>query len=103
MGRYMFGAIKKLLGDAVANARQVRIDNVLVLDVRTPFEFKTGHIRGSKNIPLDTLPYKVDELKKLNKTIITVCRSGTRSVAAKNMLVAAGLDACDGGLWTNFK
>jgi len=99
----MFESVKKLFGDAVANARQLRDDNVVVIDVRTPFEFKTGHLRGSKNIPLDTLPYKIGELKKLNKTIITVCRSDTRSVTAKNMLTAAGLDACNGGLWTDFK
>src|SRR5215472_15806050 len=103
MGRYMFGAIKKLFDGAVANARQLRSDNALVSDVRTPFEFKTGHVRGSKNIPLDTLPSKIDELKKLSRTIITVCRSGTRSVTAKNMLTTAGLDVCDGCLWTDFK
>lgn len=40
------------------------IDNGAVLiDVRTPQEFKSGKARGSKNIPLQSLCNKVDSLK----------------------------------------
>ena len=99
----MFDSLKKLFRRSSANAEQLLNNGAVVVDVRTPFEFKNGHLAGSRNIPLDALPDKIGELKKLNKTIITVCRSGSRSSMAKDMLAAAGVDAYNGGAWTNFK
>ena len=78
-------------------------EGALIIDVRTPLEFKNGHMQGSKNIPLDTLSSKIDDLKKLNKKLITVCRSGSRSATAKEMLASAGIDVCNGGAWQNLK
>lgn len=78
-------------------------EGALIIDVHTPLEFKNGHMQGSKNIPLDTLSSKIDDLKKLNKKIITVCRSGSRSATAKEMLASAGIDVCNGGAWQNLK
>ena len=99
----MFETIKKLFGKPASTTLKNTRENAVVIDVRTLFEFRSGHIPGSRNIPLDTLPSKIEELKKLNRTIITVCRSGARSATAKNILTAAGLDVYDGGPWTNFK
>ena len=98
----MFKRIKTLFGKPSSGIKEID-EGALVVDVRTPFEFHSGHLPGSKNIPLDTLSSKIDELKKLNKKIITVCRSGSRSATAKNMLVAAGIDACNGGPWQNLE
>jgi rhodanese-related sulfurtransferase len=97
----MFKIFKTLFEKPSHNMKAMQ--SAIIIDVRTPFEFKSGHLRGSKNIPLDTLSAKIDELKKLNKKIIVVCRSGARSATAKNMLVAAGIDAYDGGVWLNLK
>ena len=99
----MFESIKKMFGGSSANIKQLAENGAVIVDVRTPFEFKSGHLPGSRNIPLDALPNKIGELKKLKKTIITVCRSGSRSIAAKNILTSAGLGVCDGGAWTNFR
>ena len=99
----MLKIFKKLFEKPSHNMKAMIDDGAVIIDVRTPFEFKSGHLPGSRNIPLSTLPAKVDELKKLNKGIITVCRSGSRSATAKNMLVAAGVDACNGGAWQNLK
>ena len=85
------------------NPKAVTDEDTVIIDVRTPFEFKSGHLQDSQNIPLDILPSKINELKKLNKKVITVCRSGARSATAKNMLVRAGINACDGGAWQNLK
>jgi len=98
----MFNSIKKIFGIPSKEVKKLMDEGALIIDVRTPFEFKGGHIPGSGNIPLDTLSSKIAELKKLNKTIVTVCRSGARSVTAKNILTSAGLNACNGGSWTNF-
>jgi len=65
--------------------------NVTLLDVRTVEEFKTGHIRGAKLIPLSKLKANLDKLKKdKQKKIIVYCRSGNRSVAASRILKANG-------------
>ena len=99
----MFKRIKTLFGKPSHNKKAMIDEGAVIIDVRTAFEFKSGHLQGSKNIPLDTLLSKIDELKKLNKKVITVCRSGSRSATAKNILVAAGIDACDGGAWQSLK
>lgn len=75
----------------------------VIVDVRTKDEFKEGHINGSKNIPLDIIRNEVQSLKKLNKSIITVCRSGNRSSMAKSILASAGIEVYNGGAWTNLK
>ncbi len=74
-------------------------NGALIIDVRTPGEFKSGHIKGSINIPLDDIRNKTEELKKKNKVIITCCRSGNRSGMAKSMLQSAGIECHNGGAW----
>lgn len=65
--------------------------NVTLLDVRTVEEFKAGHIRGAKLIPLSKLEGNLDKLKKdKQKKIIVYCRSGSRSVAASRILKENG-------------
>jgi len=65
--------------------------NVTLLDVRTVEEFKTGHIRGAKLIPLSKLEANLDKLKTdKQKKIIVYCKSGNRSVAASRILKANG-------------
>ncbi len=73
----------------------------LVIDVRTASEYDTGHIKGSKNIPLDRLRNEITRLKQLNVPIITVCRSGNRSGMAKSLLTGAGVEAYNGGPWNS--
>lgn len=55
-------------------------DSVTIVDVRRPDEFtgELGHVPGSSLIVLDTLPEKLNEIPT-DKTIVFVCRSGTRS------------------------
>lgn len=48
------------------------------IDVRTPREFKSNHIRGFKNIPLNQLPLNANQLAK-EKEIVVICQSGMRS------------------------
>ena len=45
-------------------------DNSMLLDVRSPGEYSEGHLKGSINIPLDTLPKAVmDGLIPKDKTL----------------------------------
>ncbi len=64
--------------------------NVLVVDVREPSEFASGHIPAAVLIPLGQLPQRWAELPK-DKTIIFVCRSGGRSGNALRLAQAHGV------------
>ena len=62
-------------------ARLLKTDtNIVVLDVRTPREFESGHIKGATNINFNDKDFakKVAALDK-NKTYIIHCASGGRS------------------------
>ncbi len=76
-------------------------DGALIIDVRTPEEYKVGHINGSLNIPLRDI---VDAMTWLLKdvSIITVCASGMRSEQAKAMLEVNGfVKVYNGGSWSS--
>ena len=64
----------------------------LVLDVRQPDEYRTGHIPGAKLIPLNRLSGRTNELSQ-NREIVCVCASGNRSSSATRLLVKAGFNA----------
>ncbi|MET9883284.1 rhodanese-like domain-containing protein [Streptomyces sp. NPDC006430] len=73
-----------------------------VLDVRTPGEFRTAHIPGSYNVPLDTLrEHRAELLTHLDEDVVLVCRSGARAAQAEQALAEAGLPnlrVLDGGM-----
>ncbi|ULQ51541.1 rhodanese-like domain-containing protein [Flavihumibacter fluvii] len=82
-----------------ADFKAIKANGAIIVDVRSEGEFASGHIPGSINIPLDQINSKLNDLKKKNVPVITVCRSGARSGMAKSQLSAAGLEAYNGGPW----
>jgi rhodanese-related sulfurtransferase len=61
-------------------AKQNAGENLFVLDVREPDEFKAGHIEGAVNVPIRTLAKNVAMLPQDKATPITVvCKSGIRA------------------------
>lgn len=96
-------ALKKLLGlGPSVDLASVYRDGALIVDVRTPGEFSSGHIEGSMNIPLDQLKQNLGRLKSKDQVIITCCASGMRSAAAKNVLKSNGyLAVHNGGGWSS--
>lgn len=99
----MLGFLKKIFGGPSVNYKELVSNGAIIVDVRSPGEYKAGHIPGSKNFPLDNIRSKVAELKKINKPVITVCRSGARSGMAKSILQSAGIEVYNGGPWTSLK
>ena len=77
----MLSFFKNLFGSKRVDYKELYIGGAQIIDVRTPAEFKNGHIKQSKNIPLQQLQ---SEMKKLDlkKPIITCCASGARSASA---------------------
>lgn len=68
-------------------------DDLLVLDVRTPAEFRKGHLPHARNMDFfgGKFDMEVSNLPK-NKTILLYCRSGKRSAGAADILREAGID-----------
>lgn len=70
-----------------------------VIDVRSPGEFRGGHVAGSTNIPLPELSSKLGSLPK-SKPVVFCCASGGRSGSATSLAKSQGYDAYNGGPWT---
>ena len=76
-------------------------EGAFLVDVRTRGEFLNGHVKGSVNIPLDSMPNQLGKFKN-KKNIIVFCQSGGRSVQAKNILEQNGIaNVINGGGWNN--
>ena len=66
-------------------------DDALVIDVREPDEYVTGHLPESRNIPASQLGDRVGELESYkDKPLILVCQTGPRSTGACKQLIAQG-------------
>lgn len=77
--------------DAIQAAELIKQVPVLILDVRTPEEYREGHIHGSVLIPVQELEKRVGEISDhLQKPVLVYCRSGNRSVTASKILIANG-------------
>jgi phage shock protein E len=88
-----------LFGKFNNQIREFLTEGAVIIDVRSQQEFNSGHIKGSKNIPLDALRNRIDEIKRFNKPVITVCQSGMRSGSAKSFLQDKGIKVINGGSW----
>ena len=71
-----------------------RLDDVEIIDVRTPGEFESVHVPTSKNLPLDDLKQHVEQVRAAvdeGREVVLVCRSGNRAHQAQDKLAEAGL------------
>jgi adenylyltransferase/sulfurtransferase len=74
--------------EEVARARRAN-PNLVLLDVREPWEYRIGHIDRSVLVPLGVLPQRLSELQ-CEGDMVTVCHHGVRSLRAAQLLRAAG-------------
>ena len=91
------------LGGKSESVTEFITKGAIIIDVRTPGEYQGGHIKGSKNIPLNELSEKIDEIKKWNKAVIACCASGMRSAQATSILKRNAVDAMNGGGWSSLQ
>lgn len=77
-------------GPDAARVKDMVARGALVLDVRTPAEFESGHVQGAVNVPVDLLPGRLDELGAKDRPVVLYCRSGGRSARAAAILRQAG-------------
>ena len=98
------GLLQKLFGiggPAVDLGQKIK-EGATIIDVRTPEEFRSGHVKGSVNIPLDKLQGQLGKIDK-KKPVITCCRSGARSGMAADVLKRNGFECYNGGPWTSVR
>jgi rhodanese-related sulfurtransferase len=98
----MLDSIKQLLGlGPKIDYRELVKNGAQIIDVRTPGEFKGGHIKGAVNIPLQNISSQMNRIRK-DKPVITCCASGMRSSSAKSILKSNGYsDVYNGGGWVS--
>ena len=95
------GAVRRITASALNELlRDARAPAPRLVDVREVHEFSTGHLEGSVNIPLGELPRRLAEIAPHNAPVF-ICRSGSRSLAACQLALRAGVAApanLEGGL-----
>lgn len=100
----MIQSLKNIFGfGPKVNFKDLVQKGAQIIDVRTKDEFRSGHIKGSKNIPLQSLGGQLSKIKK-GQTVITCCASGMRSATAKRVLKSNGFDEVyNGGGWMSLE
>ena len=101
----MFEFLKRILPQSMETVSTSDLEGLLsagkitLLDVRSPQEYRRGHIRQARNLPLDRIgTYHGSKVK----TIYVICQSGMRSKRASQQLRKMGYDAINvkGGMTT---
>lgn len=77
-------------GQSAAPAWELAAD-ALIVDVRSPMEFASGHVKGAINLPLDQFAQRFQEvMPQPSQQVILYCRSGARSGQASQFLQQNG-------------
>lgn len=97
------GLLDLLFGNKQDRIKEFTSRGAVIIDVRTPNEYQQGAIPGSKNMPLQTIASKINDIKKINKPVITCCASGMRSGSAASILKSNGIEVINGGGWMSLK
>jgi phage shock protein E len=62
----------------------------IILDVRTPAEFASGHVPGAQNVPIDTVGAWAQSANVRDKDVVVYCERGPRAKSAQRILDDAG-------------
>lgn len=83
----MFGFFNKVPSISTKELQEKLKKSIVLLDVRTPSEYRSGHIAKAKNIPLN----KINSYQGSSaETTYVICQSGMRSKRAAKMLQKNG-------------
>lgn len=67
-----------------------RLNNITLIDIREPYEYKGGHVPTAKNIPMGTLLEKPESYLDNNQEYHIICQSGGRSSRTCEALSSKG-------------
>ncbi len=85
----LFGAGTGIAEVDVHEAKRRQDAGAMVVDVREPDEWRAGHAKGARHIPLGDLSRRLGEIPQ-DCEVLVICRSGNRSRAAAQLLQRAG-------------
>ena len=72
------------------DARRLVAAGAKLVDVRSPEEFAAGHLPGARNIPVDELTSRLEEIGPRDLSVVVYCATGGRSASAARLLAGAG-------------
>lgn len=84
-------------GSYLSPSKAIRLmnnhDDILILDIRTEADYKSGHINGAKNVPLNNFATSISGLSSSkNEPVLLYCNSGNTVTRAIKMLKKAGFE-----------
>ena len=88
MGLFNMLGFGSNINDLVEKARSTQ--DAVIIDVRTPAEYKQGHIKGALNIPVDQVQKVEQKIKNPETPLYLYCASGARSGSATRFLQSQG-------------
>lgn len=66
------------------------LKDINLIDIREEYEYSLGHLKNTKNVPMEELLEAPDEFLENDKTYYIICKSGIRSLRACNELKEEG-------------
>ena len=80
--------LSNLISPSADSTAPAWVDDALLLDVRTPSEYASGHVQGAFNLPLDRFVQEYESVAPdKSKQIVVYCQSGARSGQAVQFLL----------------
>jgi len=71
--------------------KRMKDPDYLLLDVRSPGEYASGHLPAARNVPITALSNHLDDLQRhKDKDVIVYCQHGPRARMAQRKLIGAG-------------
>ena len=83
-----FAASKDIVSSEAKNL-MAKNKQIFLLDVRTPEEYRQGHLRGAVLIPMGEMERRIAEVPG-NRPVLVYCAGGSRSRAVANFLAERG-------------
>lgn len=97
----MLNLLRNLMGGgSLESTGKALRAGAVIIDVRSPMEYRGGHVAGSKNIPLPEIEGWLAKQSK-STSFVFCCASGARSGSATSLASSKGFSAINGGPWTS--
>lgn len=91
----LFSACSKVSDEDLTKAREAVKNGAIIVDVRTPKEFKEKHILGAVNLPIEEIMKGSTQKLPRDKEIVVYCRTGSRSSTSAKVLRGQGWSVYD--------
>jgi phage shock protein E len=92
------GLFSTLFGGRNADLPAMIRGGALLIDARTPAEFRSGHIEGAVNLPHNVIGTHISQIEAdQSRPIVVYCQSGGRSAMAVGALKRAGYNTVENG------